>query len=122
MLSNTNYYILFKYIDKIKNEINKEIINYDKLNKYMINMKQNIKNDNIEYTDLINMNKFNIDNLPNGINIYTMCASCKLNTRLNIENIEKYLKIDINNIILKKINNDNIDTILPLKKKKKENI
>ena len=43
-----------------------------------------------EYIDYINVIPREINDLKNGIKVSTMCASCKLNTRLNIDNIEKY--------------------------------
>ncbi len=48
--------------------------------------------DTFEFTDYLNVEDVEIKNLPAGISVSTMCASCKLNTRLNIPNIEKYLQ------------------------------
>ena len=45
-----------------------------------------------EFKDFINIKDNEIDTLPIGVSISTMCASCKLGTILNIVNIEKYLE------------------------------
>jgi hypothetical protein len=41
-----------------------------------------------EYVNIINHIKDEIKDLPNGVTISTMCSSCKLNTTVNIVNIE----------------------------------
>jgi TATA-box binding protein (TBP) (component of TFIID and TFIIIB) len=64
--------------------------------------------------------KYEIINLPKDINISTMCASCKLNNKINLYNIENYLKINDNNVITKKISNNNIETLLPIIKSKRK--
>ena len=130
-----NYYIIYKkYIRKIQSIINNYNINdlkkvnkyFEKMNKIRLlieefdNKKENVIIEELNnYQDLINVAELEIDNLPHGVNISTMCASCKLNTKLNIEYIENYLKITPNDILEKKISNDKIETLLPIKKKKK---
>jgi len=79
----------------------------------------NINWDLIEYIDYINVNKYEINNLPTGISISTMCASCKLNTNINIINIEKYFQLNLNDILTIKNNDEKIKTLLPIKNKKK---
>jgi len=79
----------------------------------------NINWDLIEYIDYINIKKYEIDNLPCGISISTMCASCKLNTNINIINIEKYFQLNLNDILTIKNNDEKIKTLLPIKSKKK---
>jgi len=113
-----------KYIKKIKFDLNNldiNTININQIDKYfnLINKIIIKKNETKNYEDLINVDEYEINNLPEGINISTMCASCKINTKLNINNIEKYLIINDNDIIAKKISNEKIETLLPLKKKKK---
>ena len=55
--------------------------------------------DTFEFTDYLNVDEIEIKNLPAGISVSTMCASCKLNTRLNIPNIEKYLQLNPDDIL-----------------------
>jgi TATA-box binding protein (TBP) (component of TFIID and TFIIIB) len=78
-----------------------------------------IKWDNIEFKDYINVKENEIDNLPNGVSISTMCASCKLGTEINILNIEKYLPLDQDDILCVKMNDEKIRTLIPEKKKNK---
>ena len=78
-----------------------------------------IKWDNIEFKDFINVKENEIDNLPNGVSISTMCASCKLGTEINILNIEKYLPLDQDDILCVKMNDEKIRTLIPEKKKNK---
>lgn len=73
----------------------------------------------IEYEDLINIKDNEIDYLPNGVSISTMCASCKLGTIINILTIEKYLELNINDILCVKKNKDRIRTLIPEKIKNK---
>jgi len=73
----------------------------------------------IEFKDFINDKDNEIDNLPNGVSISTMCASCKLGTIINIVNIEKYLELNIDDVLCVKMNKDRIRTLIPDKKKNK---
>ncbi len=75
----------------------------------------------IEYIDYINVKSREINDLKSDIKISTMCASCKLNTRLNIDNIEKYLQLSKNDILTVKMNDERIRTLISLKKKPKRN-
>lgn len=72
-----------------------------------------------EFKELINVKDNEIDMLPNALSISTMCASCKLGTTLNIVNIEKYLELNINDILCVKMNKERIRTLIPDKKKNK---
>ena len=45
-----------------------------------------------EFKNLINVKDNEIDVLPNGVSISTMCASCKLGTILNIVKIRFIVK------------------------------
>lgn len=74
---------------------------------------------NVEITDYINVQENEIDNLPNGVSISTMCSSCNLNTIINIVNIEKYLELDMNDVLCVKRNIEKIRTLIPDKKKNK---
>ena len=121
---------LYIYLKKLKyflhknNKLGYNILNNKKFKYYIHKLKillnNNIKLNNIKYLDLIDISKYEIKNLPSEINISTMCASCKLNNKINLYNIEKYLKIDDNNVITKKINNNNIETLLPIVKSKRK--
>jgi hypothetical protein len=71
-----------------------------------------------KYTDIIDHEKNEIKDLPDGLTISTMCASAKLNSLLNIVNIEKYLQLDQDDIICVKLNNDNKRTLIQTKLKK----
>lgn len=73
--------------------------------------------DNFEYIDYLNVNKNEIKNLPCGLSISTMCATAKLNTKINILNIEKYLQLCPQDIL--SIEKDTIKTLINKVKYKK---
>ena len=75
--------------------------------------------DTFEFIDYLNVDKKEINNLPNGISVSTMCASCKLDTRLNIPNIEKYLLLNSDDILTVKMNKERMRTIIAIKNKPK---
>jgi TATA-box binding protein (TBP) (component of TFIID and TFIIIB) len=75
--------------------------------------------DLIEFIDYIKVNNIEINNLPEGISISTMCSTCKLNTVLNIENIEKYLQLNSDDILTVKMNDDRKRTLIVVKEKPK---
>ena len=70
----------------------------------------------IKYIDIDGME---VDNLYDGLTISTMCASCKLNTKLDIINIENYLQLNPNDILTVKRSKDRIRTLLTIKSKPK---
>jgi TATA-box binding protein (TBP) (component of TFIID and TFIIIB) len=81
------------------------------------------------FVDLINIKENEVNNLPDFLNISTISATCKLSQNINLTNIEKYLSLNINDIISieKKdpdsllIDNVKCRTLIPdLKKKKRE--
>jgi TATA-box binding protein (TBP) (component of TFIID and TFIIIB) len=72
-----------------------------------------------EFKDFINVKDNEIDTLPNGVSISTMCASCKLGTILNVLNIEKYLELNTDDVLCVKMNKERIRTLIPDKKKNK---
>jgi TATA-box binding protein (TBP) (component of TFIID and TFIIIB) len=74
---------------------------------------------NYKYSNIIDHEKDEIKNLPNGISISTMCASGKLNSLINIVNIEKYLLLDEDDILCVKFNNDNKRSLIKTKIKNK---
>jgi TATA-box binding protein (TBP) (component of TFIID and TFIIIB) len=75
--------------------------------------------DNISFTDYIHVDKSEINNLPAGMGVSTMCASCKLNTLVNIVNIEKYFQLNPDDILTVKMNKERLRTIILTKKKPK---
>ena len=74
---------------------------------------------NFSYIDYINVSDIEIKNLPSGINVSTMSASCKLNTCIDISNIENYLHLNTNDIMTVKMSNDKIRTLETIKVKTK---
>lgn len=71
--------------------------------------------------DFLDVNKNEISNLPNGVNISTMCASCKIGTFINVINIEKYLPLHIDDILCVKFNKNKIRTLIPIPIKTRRN-
>ena len=65
-----------------------------------------------KYSDIIDHVKNEIKELPNGLSISTMCASGKLNSLINIINIEKYLQLDQDDILCVKFNSSFISYFL----------
>ena len=81
-------------------------------------MNKNKWDDN-KIIDYVDIKTNEITDLPNGISISTMCASCNLNTKIDIGNIEKYLQLNSDDIFTIKFNNDRIKTLAPLKNNSK---
>jgi TATA-box binding protein (TBP) (component of TFIID and TFIIIB) len=75
--------------------------------------------DSFNCIDYINVSDIEIKNLPSGINVSTMSASCKLNTNIDITNIENYLLLNTNDIMTVKMSNDKIRTLETIKSKTK---
>ena len=75
--------------------------------------------DTFKFVDYLNVDTNEIRQLPEGISVSTMCASCKLNTRLNIPNIEKYLQLNQDDILTVKMNDNRLRSLLLSKKKSK---
>ena len=74
---------------------------------------------NYEFDDIIDHKINEITDLPCNISISTMSATCKLNSTINIINIEKYLQLDSDDILCVKSKTDKIRTLILEKKKKK---
>jgi TATA-box binding protein (TBP) (component of TFIID and TFIIIB) len=74
---------------------------------------------NNQYKDFIDINKYEITDLPSSIKISTMCCGCVINTNLLLDNIQKYLQLDSKDILTVKINIESIRTLLEIKKKPK---
>ena len=74
---------------------------------------------NFEFKDYLNVENDEIVNLPKGVSISTMCAKCKINSSLNLQNIIKYLPLDSNDILTVKVNKDKMRTLIQTKEKKR---
>ena len=79
--------------------------------------------DNFQFIDYLNVKENEVDNLPDGVTISTITASCKpgLLTDINLDNIWKYMPLNSDDILTVKVNNDNIRTLIPKKIKKRRN-
>jgi TATA-box binding protein (TBP) (component of TFIID and TFIIIB) len=86
-----------------------------------LNMMNKIDWNTYNYDLIVDYIKNEIENLPIGISISTMCSSCKLNTPVNILNIEKYLSLDQNDILCVKLNTEKKRSLLTDQKKNKRN-
>lgn len=82
-------------------------------------MNSQSKWDSFEYKDFLNVEKNEIKNLPDGISVSTMCASCKFDTKLNITNIKKYLQLNSEDILTVKQNKEDMRTLIVTKAKPK---
>lgn len=72
-----------------------------------------------KYIDIIGHEKNEIKDLPDGVTISTMCASCKLNTLVNVVNIKDHLQLNEDDIVTVKMNDDKKRTLVPVKTKNK---
>uniref|UniRef100_A0A6C0EC38 TATA-box binding protein n=1 Tax=viral metagenome TaxID=1070528 RepID=A0A6C0EC38_9ZZZZ len=68
--------------------------------------------ESIEYFDYLDILNKEVNVLPHNISISTMCTSCKLNTKLNITNIEKYLNLNSDDVLTVKINKERMRTLI----------
>ncbi len=69
--------------------------------------------------DFIDFKKHEVDNLPKGVSISTMCCSAKLGSEINIENVQNYLQLNKNDVLTVKMNDQKIRTLLIQKAKNK---
>lgn len=69
---------------------------------------------------LIDINALEIDNLPKGVSISTMCCSAKLNTIINVSNVLKYLQLDSDKLLCVKLSKDDYRSLIKLKFNKKQ--
>lgn len=81
---------------------------------------------NYDFIDYINWKEKEVNNLPAGVLISTMTASAKrvtevdgLGTKVNNENIFKYLKLNSDDILTIKKDKEKKRSIIPEKKKKR---
>lgn len=70
----------------------------------------------IKDTNNNSINELEITNLPFGVKVATMCCSCFLNTKIDLDNIEKYLALNSDDILVIKKNKENFKTLIELKK------
>ena len=71
---------------------------------------------------LIDIEKLEINNLPDGVKVATMCSSCVLGTKLNLDNIEKYMCLSEEDILTIKRGKDSVKSLIELKKPSKRAI
>lgn len=90
-------------------------------NKMENNKLDKIETIKTEIKNVIDVDKFEIKGLPQGVKVATMCSSCFLGTKLDLNNIEKYLLLNENDILTVKRNKDSIRTLIELKKPGKRN-
>lgn len=72
-----------------------------------------------KYIDIIGHEKNEIKDLPDGVTISTMCASCKLNSLVNVVNIKDHLQLNEDDVITVKMSDDKKRTLVPVKIKNK---
>ena len=72
-----------------------------------------------QFLDFIDFKKHEVDNLPIGVSISTMCCSAKIGSEINIENVQNYLQLNKNDILTVKMNEHKIRSLLEQKKKNK---
>lgn len=72
-----------------------------------------------EFKDYLNVENDEIVNLPKGVSISTMCAKCKINSSLNLQNIIKYLPLNDDDILTVKVNKEKMRTLIKTKEKKR---
>jgi TATA-box binding protein (TBP) (component of TFIID and TFIIIB) len=66
--------------------------------------------------NLIDVEKIEINNLPDGVKVATMCSSCVLGVKLELDNIDKYMTLHEDDILTIKRTKENIRTLIELKK------
>ena len=69
---------------------------------------------------LIDVEKMEINNLPDGVKVATMCSSCVLGVKLELNNIDKYMALHEDDILTIKRSKENIRTLIELKKPTKK--
>jgi TATA-box binding protein (TBP) (component of TFIID and TFIIIB) len=72
-----------------------------------------------KYIDIIGHEKNEIKDLPDGVTISTMCASCKLNSLVNVVNITEHLQLNEDDVVTVKMNDDKKRTLVTVKTKNK---
>jgi len=75
-----------------------------------------------KYVDFINYSVHEVNNLPSGVSVSTMCCSAKIGSEININNIMNFLQLNENDILTVKMNDTSIKTLLVKKLKKKKKV
>lgn len=75
---------------------------------------------NIKINDLINYKRYEVDDLPKGVSISTMCCSAKLGCDVYTDNIQKYMTLNKDDVLTVKVNNDDKRSIIDTKSKAKK--
>ena len=57
-----------------------------------------------KYHPYIEVDKLEVNNLPEGVQVATMCSSCKIGTKLQLQNIEKFMMLNENDVLAVKKN------------------
>lgn len=64
-------------------------------------------------------NEFDLKNLPQELKISTMTINCNINSKIDIQNVNKYIDLSFGKIVCSKTD-DLVRTLIKLKKKKKK--
>jgi len=72
-----------------------------------------------KFKDYLDVKNKEISGLPKGVSISTMCAKCKLGTKIDLDNIYDHLMLNDDDILTVKVNKDKQRTIIPVKIKKR---
>jgi TATA-box binding protein (TBP) (component of TFIID and TFIIIB) len=87
----------------------------------MIDQIKNLSWDDSQFNDYIDMEKLSVKHLPQNVSISTMCASCKLGTNLDTEQIYNYMSLSKTDIITIKKDDIKIRTLAEKIKNKNKN-
>ena len=74
---------------------------------------------NYKFNDYLDVKNKEISGLPKGVSISTMCAKCKLGTKVDLDLIYEHLKLNNDDILTVKVNKDKQRTVIPPKIKKR---
>lgn len=72
-----------------------------------------------QFLDLINHKVHEVDNLPSGVSVSTMCCSAKIGSEIKIDKIMNFLQLNSDDILTVKMNDSKIRTLLTTKPKNK---
>ena len=72
-----------------------------------------------QFLDLINHKDLEVDRLPSGVSVSTMCCSAKIGSEIKIDKIMNFLQLNSDDILTVKMNDMKIRTLLNKKPKNK---
>lgn len=75
--------------------------------------------DKMKFREMFDIEKYKINNLPDGIKISTISAVCKLGSNLHLDNIFKYLPLNSKDVLTVKRNNQNYRSLITIKEIKR---